>query len=1195
MSISSYYSFARRYLIVSTLIVLFSLPSFAGKIIHVPADQPTIQGGIDAALNGDTVLVSPGTYKENISFNGKAIKVASQDGPAVTIIDGQQLGTVVTFTGGETRKSVLRGFTIQNGSPGGIFNSGGSPTIAANVITSNSNCGSGTAIRSTLGGPRIQENIISTNSTTCGFGQAVYLDSDSADEVVGNVIAFNLGDGLALYYSTGQVTVTGNTIANNEGLGLDVEPFGTGAVPTVVQNLIAENRGIGFRWQDPPITVVNNTIVENLTSGCCSDASEVEGFLSAQTVFENNLLLGTAIAPVLACDEYDSNPVFKNNNVFGTQGPAYWGQCPDLTNSNGNISADPLLVGPFSNNFHLQSGSPLVNAGDNSAPALLARDFDGDKRILAKTVDIGVDEYSPKTTLTLSSYSLQYAQEDVGQTSDPQTVTLSNNGNSDVTLNLIATGSDFTQTNNCGSSLVAGSSCKINVSFAPVGGGQRNSVLGIFTNATSNPQTVNLAGTGIPPIVQLDTGFIYFYNQTVGTRGQQTDNLTNVGQVPLNITGFAMTGDADFTQTNNCPVAPATLAAGAFCTITVYYTPAGVAFGESATLYIYDNATPSPQAVSISGNSVSAGFPSLQPSSLNFPDTVIGNGSGPLYSTLTNTGTGPLGSISVVSGGDFPETSDCPDTLAPGASCTIGVTFSPSYANLEQGNVEIFNDSATLGLLGVSGTGVAPVPTISSLSVSNAAAGSSQLTITINGTGFFYQSQVGWNGAYFNVYPSSATQINFGVTADQLASPGAAQVTVQNPAPGGVSNAATFTIYTPLNYGVKSIPYRYRKITGTNLDLFYFNSGFITSPFPIQFGGGSYTTLDVDAGGNLSVVTSGGEFNQLLPSPNVSTVIAPFWGNLYPFGTGDDNNVFWEVTGTAPDRELVIEWRDVSYCCDSSGLYTVKFQVVFAENKPEILFNYADTVFGGPYASNDNGATATVGVQVTPTVAEQYSYDTPSLSNKSSLLWYPSSPDVTLSTSSLDFGYHFIGTRSTIQIVTVTNGGIAPLQIANVAIDNHDFAEEDNCSRVLKTGQTCTINVAFAPSAPGLESGTLTITDNGAGGPQTVSLSGIGATSQVVVFPTLLKFGNVPVGQTRILPITLANAANKTMTIEQIVTKPNVFSQTNNCGPALNPGSACTINVTFAPVQKGSVKGGLGLGINGKPVKAKAELVGTGN
>ena len=83
---------------------------------YVPDDFATIQAGIDGSSNGDTVIVRDGTYVENINFNGKAITLKSENGPATTIIDGNQAGTVVTIESGEGSDSVLEGFTVTNGS-----------------------------------------------------------------------------------------------------------------------------------------------------------------------------------------------------------------------------------------------------------------------------------------------------------------------------------------------------------------------------------------------------------------------------------------------------------------------------------------------------------------------------------------------------------------------------------------------------------------------------------------------------------------------------------------------------------------------------------------------------------------------------------------------------------------------------------------------------------------------------------------------------------------------------------------------------------------------------------------------------------------------------------------------------------------------------------------------------------------------
>ena len=111
---------------VFILILLFSF--LHATIINIPADQPSIQAGIDAAVNTDTVLVQPGTYIENINYNGKLITVGSlflttQDSTYIssTIIDGNSSGRVVTFTNDENSSAVLCGFTITNGLASGGY------------------------------------------------------------------------------------------------------------------------------------------------------------------------------------------------------------------------------------------------------------------------------------------------------------------------------------------------------------------------------------------------------------------------------------------------------------------------------------------------------------------------------------------------------------------------------------------------------------------------------------------------------------------------------------------------------------------------------------------------------------------------------------------------------------------------------------------------------------------------------------------------------------------------------------------------------------------------------------------------------------------------------------------------------------------------------------------------------------------
>ena len=169
------------------MIVLFFVfvLSLSATIINIPADQPTIQDGINISVHGDTILVQPGTYYENINYNGKKITVASlfltiQDTSYIsqTVIDGNQNGSVVTFESEEEIDilTLLCGFTITNGfadNGGGINITNSSPTISNCRIFENnlSTFGYGEAIYSIYSNPIIKHNIINLNdSSTMTYG-----------------------------------------------------------------------------------------------------------------------------------------------------------------------------------------------------------------------------------------------------------------------------------------------------------------------------------------------------------------------------------------------------------------------------------------------------------------------------------------------------------------------------------------------------------------------------------------------------------------------------------------------------------------------------------------------------------------------------------------------------------------------------------------------------------------------------------------------------------------------------------------------------------------------------------------------------------------------------------------------------------------------------------------------------------------
>jgi hypothetical protein len=423
-------------------LVLFSFGAISApaSTIHVPGDQPTIQAGINAASNGDTVLVAPGTYYENIDFVGKAITVTSSGGAAQTSIDGSSgQNPTVVFRNKEAKTSILSGFTIQGGGietfpapqtnygNGGILIQQGSPVIANNVITHN-HCN---GIQSNNSSPLIENNEIDNTLDAqgqCGFagGSAIWLDGslsyyNAGNQpqglpaiVTGNIIQNNTqsgrddaggngGTGVAVWGA--YASIIGNTIRNNVTLGDGgaILAFNTDDV-TVIGNLIYGNKAAtdGAISLEPPEATIgpfigilaSNTIYGNTQTsshgGAYGDTPPAQVYLSGnlgQYLLVNNIIVGAGQGSVaVACgtiyNYLSLTPlVFDHNDIYNPGGPAYGGACPDQTGSYGNISVDPRFSNPTSGDYHLLQGSSAIDAGNNSAPQLLTKDLDGNPRL----------------------------------------------------------------------------------------------------------------------------------------------------------------------------------------------------------------------------------------------------------------------------------------------------------------------------------------------------------------------------------------------------------------------------------------------------------------------------------------------------------------------------------------------------------------------------------------------------------------------------------------------------------------------------------------------------------------------------------------------------------------------------------------------------------------------------------------------
>lgn len=334
-----------RYLMTVLITLALSSIGFAATII-VPDDYPTIQAAIDAAVNGDTVLVEPGTYSENVHIAGKAIWVKSSQGPAVTVIDGNRSGSVVRIQ--PVKKfTILDGFTLMNGSGTWEGSSGGWVGSGGGIYC----VGYGD-------GPQIWNNIIRDN---------LIEDYDPG--------FYNYSHGAGVFCKICSAFLYNNIFLNNVGVTSNGDSGG----------------GIYF-WESASL-LVNNTFCRNQSdSGGAMMCLLTSSPTVVNSIFWDNMAPQGPEIHVGYGGTTPSTLTISHSDVKGGKASVYVEAGSTLNWGAGMLDADPLFADPAIGDFHLTFPSPCKDTGDNTA-VTVPYDFEGDPRIAYGTVDMGADEF----------------------------------------------------------------------------------------------------------------------------------------------------------------------------------------------------------------------------------------------------------------------------------------------------------------------------------------------------------------------------------------------------------------------------------------------------------------------------------------------------------------------------------------------------------------------------------------------------------------------------------------------------------------------------------------------------------------------------------------------------------------------------------------------------------------------------------
>jgi hypothetical protein len=712
-------------------------------------------------------------------------------------------------------------------------------------------------------------------------------------------------------------------------------------------------------------------------------------------------------------------------------------------------------------------------------------------------------------------------------------------------------GAGFPGGGSCTSTLAVGATCTFNVEFVPTATGVAAGTISIAFNdgAVAQTATQTLTGTGAnPALITISGGATYNYGTAaVGSTNEATFTVQNTGSVDAtSLTGgglalpFKFKGVAGTFPGTGGTCTP-TLSAGATCTIVVQWLPTATGAQSDSIDLTYNNGVAAGQTSSRPVQGLGAAPAQLDitgaPGVFDFGTVATGSNTS-VVMTVTNNGgvpaTGVGGSGLAApydfAGGTFPGGGTCTGTLAPSASCTFLVNYSPTLAGATSDTVSVdYNDGVSVvsSTRGVQGTAVAAAtltiaPNPASYDYGTVATGNPvDATFTITNTGSFAASGItpgglvapfsynggscvatlaaGANCTLIVRYQPSSTGLQTGAISVAYNDGAIGQTLTQNVQGTGAAPGTLSISDGPGSYDFSS------HVVGTT----------VTKVFTVQNTGGFATSAM--SGGGLS-----GDYSYPGGYPGM------------PAGAG--------VCGASLPAGGSCTIR-VQYAPTSTGA---------SSSSVDISFNNGTSV-----------QTASRGVTGTGVAPALVSIDQGPL---------------------YTYGTKAVGSTNDFAFTVTNNGGFVAtgLAFSNLAAP-FSLPGGGTCGPTLSAGASCTVVVRYKPTAAVNSTGTLNIDYNdGVAAATTVTrnLDGTGAAPAAFTISNAgYDYGNIVVGNSAVKVFTVTNTGGIAATTVNVTGLNAPFSFPGGypghaiagaCGATIAAGASCTINVQYAPTATGA-------------------------
>jgi len=784
---------------------------------------------------------------------------------------------------------------------------------------------------------------------------------------------------------------------------------------------------------------------------------------------------------------------------------------------------------------------------------------------------------------SLSASALSFGGVAVGQSAS-RTLSVLNTGSEPLVHPVVATTSAYLgATHNCPATLNAGSSCDVNVEFAPGSPSALNGQVQVTFN-TVGSLSASATGEGTGPMLSVDAATTNFGTVITGQTASHIYTLSNDGNAPAPLTFSSLSGPV--VLAGDCPVAPTTLAAGAVCHAALTYAPNTVgALSGSFTVASTLNSL----VLSYTGNAIAQPSFSTSTATVDFGNMLVG-AAATLSVQILNDGASTLGAPSVwLDGTDFTQTNNCATGMTVGQSCTVNVAIAPSTRKTFSANLHVNFPLATSKTVALkaSAQGAALAADFPSQSFG-------AVNINESGTLAYVLSNSGEITAPLTFGALPAMVARTGTCGASLA-PGANCTVSLTYAPTDtstltgallVSSPTSSTTLSFTGMGVATIKF---DVSATNLSFGTVTRGSsTTSSFTVYNGGSTPLTNPVASttGAGYSAIHNCAATLYSGYSCQVSVTYAPT-DSLVQTGTASiqfDNasakSVTLSGTGLDPNALKVgatqLNVGDVAVGSIGSASLTVTNQGATSLAAPTISISGAGftvtqncpaAIIGGTscaitvaYAASAMGAasgTLTVTTSAGPTSIALSAFGTQVAGS--------------ISASTLAFGNQAVASSTVAQTVTLTNDGNVALTVGALSVSG-PFSASTTCGSSLAVGASCDYGVTFTPATFGTVSGTLNVLTGA--GTKSAALSGTGQSAALVVDAATQAFGNTAIGSTISKTYTLSNNGNIPAALT--ASAPAVpVTKSGTCATTLNAGASCTVVLTFAPTDTTTVSGSI--------------------